>query len=509
MTDEQVKAAWAWVDRTYCPALAWCLKYLPDLFTLKPALIHDPIMRDVTESGRNVVCAGPREFAKSVITLGAELYDGLNLYRPEQMHVCYDSTLAEHQLGKIIHQLEHNRVLIDAYEIRPGRIQRGDHFEVLVGPNRDLVTFKARGFGGSIRGLHPHRIVLDDIESSFDSPYVWNGNYEELHGTVMGALARTQDAFTGQLVIIGNFLGENCTIKRIMDHDAQLNPEAWVCRSFSALSKHPHGETADLDGKSVWPEFRSTEQLHKIRATMNTENAWAFEREYQNEIVKGVDTIWTREMFKRTWSDLPAPHQMVRRVYIDSAQKIAEGGDRTAIVKLGKVLQGPRVGEYPWLDARLARLSPDEIAAEALRQYVGTGTRTAPECDCVCLESKTSKGEDPLGAYIRLKGRQENCNVNVRYLVPAEHGDKRQRSLKAVPVGQSLALTVPEALTQDMKNIIQEMLMFTGKRTTGVSAIDDGHDAMVWGLIDLKQVEQRPEFMARPVELKHRLRAVA
>jgi hypothetical protein len=503
------------VNERYCPAIVFGLRFLgPDnsdrarpWFTLKPSPIHDILARDITQSGKNVLGIGPREFAKSRIGLTCDLHDGVTLVRDSFLVVGNSSTLAEYQNSHIIDQCENNRLLQDQFKIRPGRIQRADHYEIKV--DGEKVTFFARGFDGTVRGFHVSRLRFDDIETTKDSAYTMAQNYEEIHGTFMGALSHVGDGAPAQLVYQCNWVGEWCTGKKLWDVDTVQHPEFWVRRMFCALSNGPTGETDDIEsGESVWPEFRNREELLKIRNMMNAGEAFAFEREYQNRIVSMAHMIWSRDMFTGTYTDLPERRNSVYRVYIDSAQSIAETGDETAITTWGKATDGTRKGEYPFVDARVAHLPPDDIAREVLRQYIGNGTPEHPQCDAVKLESKTSRGEDPLAALIRRYGRENNVNVNISQLVPVQHGDKRTRSVKASQVGRSGAITLPVHPSADMNKCVNQMVMFNGKTERNMHAVDDGHDSCVWGLIDLMPVRAHDaiEHERREHQRDHALR---
>ena len=500
----------------YCPAIIFGLRYLgPDnsdrarpWFTLKPAAMHDMLARDITQSDKNLLGIGPRDYAKTRIGLTCELFDGVTLARDSFLNVGNSATLAEYQQSHIIDQIENNRILTDDFKITPGRKQSSDHYEIKV--DGEKVVFFARGFDGTVRGFHVGRIRFDDIETTKDSAYTMEQNYAEIHGTFMGALSYVGEGRPPQMVYQCNLVGEWCTGKKLWDADTRQFPEYWARRMFHALSNHPTGETDDIeDGVSIWPEFRNRDQLLEIRAKMNAGEAFAFEREYQNRIVSMADMIWVRPMFAQTYEEIPDKKNSVYRVYIDSAQSMAETGDETAIGTWAKVLDGPRKNEYAFIDARVAHLPPDDIARETLRQYVGDGCAEMPRGDCVKLESKTKKGEDPLSALIRKYGRENNVNVNVQQLVPVQHGDKRTRSVKASQVGRAGGITLPRVMSPDMEKCVNQMCMFTGKAERNLHAVDDGHDMCVWALIDLQRVEAVSARARRePIRMRNRLRAV-
>jgi len=492
----------------YPRPLVTCLWYMPDLFPLKPAVWHKTTI-EAYMTGLNCAIAAWRGGAKSTIAQGYQLDKMLHYEWRASAHICRSPDLVKAHAANLIHQLETNVRLQRRFHITPGTRQEQDWFQIKIGTShKSQITFVWMTRDGSSRGLRLNAALVDDIDDRNDSAYMREQYFQNVNTTVAGAL----EPFEGipeQIIAAGNLTGENSAMlqfKRV----AEEAPERWIVRFIPAIEEGDTVQwTGTQPGQSTWPERRTTEWLLAKRAEMNAACAFAFEMEFQNRLVSMQDRIWSEEMFAPTYEILPARHQLVTRVYIDSAQKVTESGDETAIVTISKCVSGPEVGRYYLRDARIGRLAPDDIAGEAIRQYIGNGSRITPECDALGLETKTSKGEDPLAALIRLKGRQDNLNINVHALVPAEHGDKRQRSLKAVPIGRAGALYSPVNPTPDMKRCQNQMVMFSGKHDRNMPAVDDGHDAVVWGLIDLQPVERRPETEARQIELKGRLRAVA
>jgi len=498
------------LNAIYCPALVFAGQYLQDWCFLPPSWIHDRMLRDITQSDKHCVIVGPREFAKSRISMIAELYDAIMLRRLDQMHVAADSTLAEAQLGHIIQQFETNAFLTNAFHIRAGKTQRADHYEIKIGKaHPTTVLFRARGFGGSIRGLHPSRIVLDDIETSMDGPSVMQKNYNEIHGTILGALKRTDTDIPGQLVVVGNYLGPHCTIRRIQDIDARDNHDQWISRTLSAIELGKTTEiTRSVVGESVWPQFRTTEQLNDLRRTMNAGQAFSFETEYLNQLISPADTVWQPEMFAERWTELPPRHLLVGGVFIDPAEKVTERGDETAIVTLFKQVEGIDAGRIFVVDASIRKVSQPDLCKEAIRQYISAlGSRLIPFCDWCYVEGKTTKGDGALVALLRQTARENSVNMNLQTLVPQTYGDKRQRALKVVDIARQGKVMFPENLSADMRKLLEQLYIFTGKKDQHQSAVDDGHDAFVWGLMMMKDVT-RHNAQFEPLTMKSKMQPI-
>jgi hypothetical protein len=479
----------------YTQSMAFAIVYLPQWCWAEPGGMHNQMHFDVVETGLNCAYAGPREMAKTATMQSIQIYNGVMLRRMTQMHISRDlESLGEKFLADIIEQFETNRILTDDFQLRPGRKQRSNHFEMLVGKRHPTkITFKARGFGGSVRGLHESLIILDDIESTKDSPTVMLENYVELHGTVFGATAHSNDDFSGQVVIVGNYLNEFCSLVKVMEIDVKQHPDVWIGRVFSALET---GTTRDITGvepgESTWPGFISTEDLLKKRAMMNAGGAYRFEIECMNMIVSIRDAVWTRQMFTNTFDQLPDPYNMTYRVAIDSAETLRETGDETAIVTWGKCLEGEAEGRYYFIDAHLRHMDQRSIAREAIRQYIGFGSSEIPQCDTMYLENRTVGTLNALGELILEEARTENVAINLQMVTPGTgYGDKRERSRRASPIGRDGRIFVPVNPKPDQQRCMDQMCMFSGDKTSHLSAVDDGHDACVWALNMLQPVTRR------------------
>ena len=195
-------------------------------------------------------------------------------------------------------------------------------------------------------------------------------------------------------------------------------------------------------------------------------------------------------------------------MYIDSSQKGTEAGDEWAIGTVGKVLSGPRKGEIMLICAHLSALQPDDAANIVIDQFIGNGTPEMPQCSVVKLESKTNKGIDPFLQLVRLKAQLRGVYVPTEELVPGGV-DKRTRSQAAAPVGRSGALTVPPVILPHMRRVIEQLCDFTGRSDPSMKAVDDGHDMVVWAIIDLKNVTEVGTNGCAPIKIKNRLQGVA
>lgn len=480
----------------YSPAMCFAAQYLihEDWCHLPPSRIADPIVRALThDAGADEVhhlVIGPREFAKTRNVQIAMLYDGLMLRRLTQTHMSINHRLAKKKLRILTRQLEENRQLQADFQLLPGHPQTTEEFHVRVGLRHPTdICFQAVGFGSTVRGERESRLVADDVDDALESPLVWAGRYEKLKSTVLGALKRTDVEFAGQLVVVGNYVGEGCCVELLEKNDVVEMAEMWRMHKFSAMET---GETAHKTqvavGKSVWPEFRSTENLQQLRRAMNIREAYAFEREYQNINVPKGDRIWHRDYFQERYEELPHRSMLASCVCLDPAEAEDEAEDHDGVVTMAKCIEGPETGKYYVLDAWDKAAAPRDVAQECIRQYIGPYAATNPRCDWLYIERKTSKGTGSLAEVVKTVAGEENVCMNIGYSVPRSFGDKRQRALKVVDLARRGLILFPKHLSMDMKTLLEQLIMFTGRgQRAKLPAIDDLHDAFVWCLLHLRR----------------------
>jgi hypothetical protein len=417
------------------------------------------------------------------------LYDGVMLRRLTQTHMSINHRLAKKKLRILTKQLEENRQLQADFGILPGHPQTTEEFHVRIGLRHPTdICFQAVGFGSTVRGERESRLVADDVDDALESPLVWEGRYEKLKSTVLGALKRTDPEFAGQLIVVGNYVGEGCCVELLEKTDVVETPDMWRMHKFSALETgETEHKTMVAVGRSVWPEFRSTENLKELRRAMNLREAYAFEREYQNVNVPKGDRVWHREFFKERYDELPHRSMLAACTCVDPAETEQEADDHDGIVTMAKCIEGEKKGFYYVLDAFDRAVAPRDVALETIRQYIGPYEATNPRCDWTYVERKTKKGTGALAEVIQTVAREENVCMNIGYSVPRSFGDKRQRAFKVVDLARMGRILFPKHLSADMKKLIEQLVMFTGKgQMAKLSAIDDLHDAFVWCLIHLR-----------------------
>ena len=500
----------------FCPAMLFAGEFLSDWVFIPPSGMHDGMLRAITQTDihKHQLILGPRELGKTTMALIGELFDGLMLRRLSTTHLSATDKLAEKKLRYIIDQLNDNKALQREFGLMPGRIQRQDEFQMKVGLRHPtVVTWNCAGFGGNIRGERESRIVADDTDVKEDSPQTWEKNYDKLHGTIMGALRNTDQAFKGQVVVLGNYLGEGCTVERLEDNDVADLPEHWQVHKFSAIELGPTQHLTKVPiGRSVWPELYSTKDLMDKRRVLNQGNAWSFETEWMNLRINPANRVWQREMFDKRYSELPPRHYMAAVGCLDPTDSQATTSDDCAVVSVAKCIGGDMAGYYYLLDVGAGKYTPRDAAGESMRQYIGPGgaggSHVNPLCDSFYIEDKSNKGIGAMQQVVQDHARTNNVNMNIYRVVAKTYGDKLRRAKKVVDIGARGQILLPEFLTPPMKKFVEQMVMFEGtKQQANLKAIDDIHDAFVWCLLMLLDVKTANEDDDYIVEMGGRVRA--
>lgn len=500
-------ANWADCNTIFSRPIAMAVCYLPNIYSVWPAYWHDHVMRQYL-TGKHCAIAGPRRRGKSKVAQAYQMYQMLTLEWTYSLHICLSPELVLQHSQHIIQELETNTLLQKTFEIMPGRIQRGEHFEVKVGrrhPTRLIFEWMTRD--GRPRGTGPHGIIIDDIDDTDDTAYVMEKYYNKVHSAIMGALEGFKDGHA-QMLVCGNYTGRQCSMRKFQEIDAVEHPEDWIVLTIPAIEE---GETQHITkvpvGESVWPDKHSTEETLKKIAQMNVTRLKSGDMELQNKFADAADLIWFKEMFEDRFTELPPKQQRVSRVYIDSSQKVREAGDEWAIGRMTKVIDGPDKGAILLEKVRMAPFQPTDAADVVIELFIGNGTSDMPQCEIVKMESKTDKGQDPFLALVQQRARMRNVFIPTEELVPAGK-DKRTRSQEAAPVGRSGAIRTPVHWDADMRRCIGQLCDFTGKTETNMHAVDDGHDMFVWGVNDLKNVEAPEAQESKPIALKNKLGAI-
>lgn len=150
------------------------------------------------------------------------------------------------------------------------------------------IMVKAIGAGMKVRGLkyrdsRPTLILVDDLEN--DELVENKERREKLERWFNGALVPSMDK-EGRVVVIGTILHYDSLLCKMLKDDKYTEYEK---RTYKAIT----------DGKALWPEHLSYEELDKIkRDYIEKGQGYLFYQEYQNDPVSDENRKFKIEKFK-------------------------------------------------------------------------------------------------------------------------------------------------------------------------------------------------------------------
>jgi len=272
---------------------------------------HEELFNLLVTSSR-IVIAAPRAHSKSTIcSFAYPLWKAINEPRSEIIIVSRTAQLAEKWLGAMATEVESNPKILGLY----GNLKSGPW-------NRHQLTFKneskiyAKGKNFQIRGFRPGLVVLDDLED--DESVRSETQRADLDQWLHSALINVLDAgVSNQLVMIGNYIGPSCLLKRKIDEIGRGEQPNWQARVFSAVQG---------DGKALWPSKWSMPRLEERRTEIGTRR---FASEFLNDpMPEGVTLI--REAWIKYFTEVDVPLNIFMTV--DPADSIKKSADYSVVM---------------------------------------------------------------------------------------------------------------------------------------------------------------------------------
>lgn len=222
----------------------------------------------------SIIWVCPRGYGKSIVNFFSVLYDALVTKRyGEQLLIGANKDLTERWMGKIKTELTTNELLING-DSKAGIQGFGElcsdgdkdgkwsNDEILL---RNGERIYAKGYGSGMRGMHPGKIVLDDIENDEEakSPV----QIEKMEDWMRGTVINMQNDEDSVLYWTGTFLERDSVLQKAYDgrgwddswvrlkHDAEWTEEAEEEHKKISVS-WPHAI-----GDSIWPQKYPTKWL--------------------------------------------------------------------------------------------------------------------------------------------------------------------------------------------------------------------------------------------------------
>jgi hypothetical protein len=283
-------------------------KYIP------PAPFHKEMAEQILKSNDkwNGLFEWSRSLAKSSTIAFSILWLMINKKIKFVTYFSNNQNLAFMLLNNIKSKIEASQLFIDDW----GPFNRGEQwtkkFFIIGDPYN--VAFLGLGAGQNPRGFkyrsqRPDLIIFDDLDD--DSRCRNTQLLNETEQWVNQSVIPTGDPHLCKVIMVGNRFSEDMVLTRFkekkLDYYSKIN-------------------IINENGKSVWPEMWSEENINKMRETIGE---IAFQREYLQNVVS-LDTIFKREDIQ--WGEIPWNKIKSSVIAVDPSW--TEGGDTKSIVSL-------------------------------------------------------------------------------------------------------------------------------------------------------------------------------
>jgi predicted phage terminase large subunit-like protein len=333
----------------------------PDRFYLPFYKIHDPLFAVLDDPTINkAVVTAPRGFGKtSIMNLAYPAKKILFHEKKFIVPISNSATQAVMQSENLKRELMSNSIVRRIFG--PIKANKADSDGIDDTFTKDMWVTSGgtlvfpRGSGQQVRGIlhgdyRPDLILGDDLESTegVKSEDQRKKMKEWLFADVIGSVSRHLKNW--KIVIMGTLLHEDSLLANLMS-----DPN-WI---------HLNIELCDDNYNSLWPEFISSEELHKLADSYRSQGLLdVFFREYRNLPISTEDATFKIDYFKY-YEESPEMNnsEVIETIIIvDPAKTVKKHSDFSAIVGVGFNLDAGRV--Y-FRDCVAERMHPDRIYDEA------------------------------------------------------------------------------------------------------------------------------------------------
>ena len=274
-----------------------------------PAPFHSELF-DLLYGKHRVIIAAPRAHAKSTIcSFAYPIWAAISESKHEIIIVSKTASLAEKWLDKIQNELLQNEQIRNTFGNQRGSPWRADHIRLKNG-----VEIYAKGSGFQIRGYRPSALILDDLEDedSIRSETQTINLEDWFNSSLINVLDKGKD---NQLVMIGNFIGPSCVLKKLVDRVEDGDLPGWESRVWHARVEAP-----------VWSDKWSSEALAERRQEIGSVK---FASEYENDPHPEGVTLF-REEWLRYYEKLPPRLNVF--IAVDTADSMKKRADYSVIM---------------------------------------------------------------------------------------------------------------------------------------------------------------------------------
>lgn len=290
----------------------------------------------VEDGEPSIIWVCPRGFGKSIVNFFSILYDALLTKRyGEQLLIGANQALAERWLNIIKTEITSNELIIKEFgELSSDGDKDGKwaNDEIKL---RNGERIYAKGYGTAMRGLHPAKIIMDDIEN--DEQAQSAVQIEKMEDWIRGTVINMQNDEDSVLYWTGTFLERDSVLQKAYEgrgwdnswfrvkHDAEWIDEAEVEHKRVA-NHHPYKV-----GASIWPQKYS---IGWLRAREKKIGSSKYLAEFMNDPKAKDMAIFNKEHL-RYYEPEDLPKLIRAIVLVDPAVSTKEINCESAIVVLG------------------------------------------------------------------------------------------------------------------------------------------------------------------------------
>lgn len=290
----------------------------------------------VEDGEPSIIWVCPRGFGKSIVNFFSILYDALLTKRyGEQLLIGANQALAERWLNIIKTEITSNELIIKEFgELSSDGDKDGKwaNDEIKL---RNGERIYAKGYGTAMRGLHPAKIIMDDIEN--DEQAQSAVQIEKMEEWIRGTVINMQNDEDSVLYWTGTFLERDSVLQKAYEgrgwdnswfrvkHDAEWTDEA-EAEHEKVVSHHPY-----KIGESIWPQKYSTKWLRAREKKIGSSKYLA---EFMNDPKAKDRAIFNKE-YLRYYEPEDLPKLIRAIVLVDPAVSTKEINCESAIVVLG------------------------------------------------------------------------------------------------------------------------------------------------------------------------------
>jgi predicted phage terminase large subunit-like protein len=424
----------------------FCRYYLADFFFSEPAAFHRELS-DLVETQARVVCAAPREHAKSTVVTFAKVLHSI-VYQAKRFVVIFRDSddVARQSIDDIRQELESNERLVEDFgDLVGSRKWAESEFITSNG-----VKVLGRGRGQTVRGLRfkqwrPDLVICDDLEDdeSVDSKL----QRDKLERWMLRAVLNVIGP-DGSFFMVGTILHHDSLLSRLLKRTDVFTTRIW--------------KAIQPNGKPLWPARWPMSRLEAKRVEIGARN---FATEFMNDAANEEEQIFAPQHERRFRDEDVAGFKFDIVAAIDPAIGLKAKNDDSAVAVIGE-----REGVYHLFKMTLRKLK--------IQQQVDLVIATCRE-----WPKLLRFGFERIAYQDALKQLVQEASAKHNLQIPAVDvddisSDKLRRLSRLAPLWEQGLIRVPHPTSVYWSADVEKCLEELYALGCSANSHDDGPDAL-------------------------------